>query len=74
MVNQQKQMQQETAYSAVVMNDHNPYPYIIFDPKGVIEQKNSDIGRDRDTYDHSLQLRYRQFLVALDLPSISPSF
>ena len=30
-----------------------------------------------DTYDHSLQLHYRQFLVALrfaDLPSLSPSF
>ena len=35
------------------------------------------IGRDGDTYDHSLQLHYRQFLVALlftDLPSLSPSF
>ena len=25
----------------------------------------NDIGRDGDTYDHSLQLHYRQFLVAL---------
>ena len=34
-----------------------------------------DIGRDGDTYDHSLQLHYSQFLVALlftDLPSLSP--
>ena len=33
MVNQQKQVQQETA---VVVNDHIMYPgpYIIFDPKG----------------------------------------
>ena len=63
MVNQQKVVQQETAYSAVVMNDHM-YPR----PK-------SDIGRDGDTYDHSLQLHYRQFLVALlfaDLPSLFP--
>ena len=38
MVNQQKQMQQETAYSAVVVNDHMyPRPYIVFDLKGVIE-------------------------------------
>ena len=35
MVNQQKGVQQETAYSAV---DHMyPRPYIFFDPKGVIE-------------------------------------
>ena len=35
MVNQQKGMQQDTA---VVVNDHMyPFPYIIFDPKGVIE-------------------------------------
>ena len=37
MVNQQKGVQQETAYSAVVVNDHMyPRPYIVFDPKGVI--------------------------------------
>ena len=35
MVNQQKGVQQETAYSAVVVNDHMyPRPYIVFDPKG----------------------------------------
>ena len=35
--NQQKGVQQETAYSAVVVNDHMyPRPYIVFDPKGVI--------------------------------------
>ena len=78
MANQQKRVQQETACSAVVVNDHNimyPCPYIIFDPKGVIETFKNDIGRDGDTYDHSLQLHYRQFLVALvfaDLPSLSP--
>ena len=33
MVNQQKGVQQDTAYSAVVVNDR---PYIVFDPKGVI--------------------------------------
>ena len=44
---------QVTAYSAVVVTD--PSPYIIFDPKGVIE---TCIGRDGDTYDHSLQLHY----------------
>ena len=37
MVNQQKGVQQETAYSAVVVNDHMyPCPYIVFDPNGVI--------------------------------------
>ena len=35
MVNQQKGVQQGTAYSVVVVNDHMyPRPYIIFDPKG----------------------------------------
>ena len=36
MVNQQKGVQQDTAYSAVVVNDHNMYPrpYIVFEPKG----------------------------------------
>ena len=38
MVNQQKVVQQETAYSAVVVNDHMyPRPYIVLDSKGVIE-------------------------------------
>ena len=38
MANQQKGVQQDTAYSAVVVNDHMyPRPYIVFDPKGVIE-------------------------------------
>ena len=50
MANQQKQVQQETAYNSVVaVNDHMyPRPYINFDPKGVIKTKN-DIGRDGDT-------------------------
>ena len=36
MVNQQKGVQQDTAYSAVVVNDHNyvSRPYIVLDPKG----------------------------------------
>ena len=35
MVNQQKGVQQDTAYSAVVVNDHMyPRPYIVFGPKG----------------------------------------
>ena len=75
MANQQKGVQQDTAYSAVVVNDHMyPCPYIVFDPKGVIETRKDDIGMDGDTYDHSLQLHYRQYLVALvfaDLPSLS---
>ena len=38
MINQQKGVQQDTAYSAVVVNDHMyPHPYIAFDQKGVIE-------------------------------------
>ena len=37
MLNQQKGVQQETAYSAVVVNDHMyPHPYIVFDTIGVI--------------------------------------
>ena len=72
MANQQKGVQQDTAYSAV---DHMyPRPYIVFDPKGVIETLKNDIGREGDTYDHSLQLHYTQYLVALlfaDLPSLS---
>ena len=75
MVNQQKGMQQETAYSAVVVNDHvSPsmpiaFFHVYMTPFG------SKRYRDGDTYDHSLQLHYRQFLVALlfaDLPSLSP--
>ena len=75
MVNQQKVVQQETAYSAVVVNVHMyPHPYIVFDPKGVIYISMKKRYRQRRGY-HSLQLHYRQFLVALlfaDLPSLSP--
>ena len=64
MVNQQKGVQQDTAYSAVVVNvSPSLYRLVI------------DLGMDGDTYDHSLQLHYRQNLVALlfaDLPSLSP--
>ena len=72
MVNQQKGVQQDTAYSAVVVNDHMyPRPYI---QKGHRNIKN-DIGMDGDTYNHSLQLHYRQYCVGLlfaDLLSLSP--
>ena len=73
MVNQQTGVQQDTACSAVVVNDHMyPRPYIVFDPKGVIETCKNDIGRDRDTYyDHSLQLQYLVALLFADLPSLS---
>ena len=65
MVNQHKQVEQETAYSAVVVNDHMyPRPYIIFDPKVM----------DGDTYDHKLQLQFLVSLVFADLPSLSLSF
>ena len=47
MVNQQKVVQQETAYSAVVVNV-SPSLYR-FDSKGVIETCKYDIGRDGDT-------------------------
>ena len=60
MVNQQKGVQQETAYSAVVVNDHMyPRPCLYHVSMTLLGQK-----RYRDG-DHSLQLHYRQFLVAL---------
>ena len=38
MANHQKGVQQDTAYSAVAVNDHMyPHPYIVFDQKVVIE-------------------------------------
>ena len=73
MINQQKGVQQETAYSAVVVNDHMyPRPCLYLSNITLLGQKRY---RDGDTYDHSLQLHYRQFLVALlfaDLSSLSP--
>ena len=76
MANQQKGVQQDTAYSAVVVNDHMyPRPCLYhFSNMTLLGQKRY---RDGDTYDHSLQLHYRQYLVAhlfADLPSLSPSF
>ena len=64
MVNQQKGVQQDTDYSAVVVNDHN-YASPSLYPKRVIETWKTYIGRDRYTYYHTLQryLYYRQFLV-----------
>ena len=70
MANQQKGVQQDTAYSAVV----SPSMPISFSNMALLGQKRY-IYRDGDTYDHSLQLHYRQYLVALlfaDLPSLSP--
>ena len=59
-------MQQDTAYSSVVVNDHimYPCPYIVF-----------AIGMDGATYDHSLQLHYRQYIyyIFADLPSVPTS-
>ena len=57
MVNQQKGVQQDTAYSAVVVNGI-PVPISFLTQKGHRNIKN-DIGIDGDTY-HSLQLHYRQ--------------
>ena len=62
MVNQQKGVQQETAYSAVVVNGIPVPAYIIFSCLPLLGQKRY---KDGGTYDHSLQLHYRQFLVAL---------
>ena len=70
MVNQQKVVQQETAYSAVVVNVSPSLPISFFHVSMTLLNQN-DIG----TGIHSLQLHYRQFLVALlfaDLPSLSP--
>ena len=77
MVNQQKGVQQNTAYSAVVVNDlmyPRPCLYHFFSCFYPFWVKN-DIGMGIHNYDHSLQLHYRQYLVALlfgDLPSLSP--
>ena len=72
MVNQQKGVQQDTAYSAVVVCIP-VHAYIIFNVSmTLVGQKRY---RDGDIYDHSLQLHYRQYLVGLlfaDLPSLSP--
>ena len=80
MVNLQKGVQQETAYSAVVVNDHNMYPYqclypCFYDPFWVKNYRDGDI-RMIIHYMYNCTI-YRQFLVALlfaDLPSLSPSF
>ena len=76
-INQRKVVQQETAYSAVVVKVSPSLPistfHVYMTPfRPLLGQKQY---RDGDTYDHSLQLHYRQFLVALlfaDLPSLSP--
>ena len=55
MANHQKGVQQDTAYSAVVVNDHIMYPRPCLYPSNMtlLGQKQY---RDGDTYDHSLQL------------------
>ena len=60
MVNQQKGVQQDTAYSAVVVNDHMYPRPCLYHSMTLLGQKRY---RDGDT--HSLQLHYRQYLVAL---------
>ena len=76
MANQQKGVQQDTAYSAVVVNDHMyPRPCLYHFNVSNMTLLGQKRYRDGDTYDHSLQLHYRQYLVALlftDLPSLSP--
>ena len=75
MANQQKGVQQDTAYSAIIVVNVSPsLPISFFNVSmTLLSQKRY---RDGDTYDHSLQLlHYRQYLVALlfaDLPSLSP--
>ena len=66
MVNQQKQVQQETAYSTVVVNDHNYYASLSL-PISFFHVSMTSFGsKNGDTYyDHSLQQHYRQFLVLL---------
>ena len=71
MVHQQKCVQQETAYSAVVVNVSPSLPIKFFHVSMTPFWVKNYIG----TYDHSLQLHYRQFLVAhvfADVPSLSP--
>ena len=64
MVNHQKGVQQETAYSAICRSYVSPSLPISFFHVSMTAF-GSKRYRDGDTYDHSLQLRYRQFLVAL---------
>ena len=77
MANQQKGVQQDTAYSAIIVVNDHMYPRL---PISFFNVSMTLLGqkryRDRDTYDHSLQLlHYRQYLVAplfADMPSLSP--
>ena len=73
MVHQQKRVQQETAYSAVVVNDHmypRPCLYNVFHvSRPLLGQKRY---RDGDTYDHSLQLLFLVAHVFADVPSLYP--
>ena len=63
MVNQQKGVQQDTAYSAVVVNDHMyPRPCLYHFNMTLLGQKRY---RDGDTYDHSLQRAYIAYACAL---------
>ena len=64
MVNQKKGVQQETAYSAVVVNDHNMYPRPCLYHFSMTFWVKNDIGTGiyMYNYDRSLQLHYKQFL------------
>ena len=71
MANQQKGVQQDTA---VVVNDHM-YPRPCLYHFNVSNMTLLGQKRYRDGDYHSLQLHYRQYIVALlfaDLPSLSP--
>ena len=71
MTNEQKRV----LPSADVVNDHiHPRPYIVFDPKVVIETCKNYVDGYGDTYNRSLHLHW-QFLVPLvftHLPSLAP--
>ena len=61
MVNQQKQVRKKLP-STVVVNYHNYESHVSMTPFG---SKTVNIGTGIHKYDHSLQLHYRQFTVAL---------
>ena len=68
MVNQQKGVQQDTAYNAVVVNVSPSLPISFF--MTLLGQKRYKDG-DTYIYDHSLQLQYLVALLFADLPSLS---
>ena len=75
MANQQKGVQQDTAYSAVVVNDHMyPRPCLYHFNVSNMTLLGQKRYRDGDTYDHSLQLHYRLHSFLLICHPYSPSF